>query len=96
MEPRVYAVSALRLGPREEWALRTSEWAFLLTVAAVPEDTPRSSQLFVKPEDRWEVNNVIQHHLETAEELEKTLHAFVAAARQPGPLHVPALEGPLA
>lgn len=93
---RTYAVSALRLGEREEWALRTPEWAFLLPIAAAPDDPPRLPQLYAKPEDRWEVNNVIQHHLETAEKLEQTLRAFVAAARQPGPLVVPALEGPSA
>jgi arylsulfatase A-like enzyme len=92
-EPRSYVASALRLGDREEWALRTLEWAFLLPVGA-PDDPARLPQLYVKPEDRWEVNNVIQHHLETAEMLEKTLRAFTLAVRQPGPLEVPALEGP--
>jgi arylsulfatase A-like enzyme len=91
-ESRAYVVSALRDGEREEWALRTPKWALLLPVAAAPEDGARAPQLYIKPEDRWEVNNVVQHHLDTAEMLEKTLRSFVHAARQPGPLVIPALE----
>jgi hypothetical protein len=36
----------------------------------------------VKPEDRWEVNNVLQHHLEFAERLEAALRVFMAAPRR--------------
>jgi arylsulfatase A-like enzyme len=92
-QQRPCAVSALRADPREEWALRTPEWAFLLPIAAAPNDPPRLPQLYVKLQDRWEVNNVIQHHLETAEDLEKTLRAFMAATRQPGPFQIPSPEG---
>ena len=38
-------------------------------------------QLFVKPEDRCEVNNVLQHHLDRADELEKQLREFLTAQR---------------
>jgi hypothetical protein len=68
----------LRIGEREEWALRTPEWSFLLPVAAPVDDLPRSAQLYVKPDDRWEVNNVLQHHLELAERMEHVLRAFIA------------------
>jgi arylsulfatase A-like enzyme len=59
------------------WALRTPEWAFLLP-ARTAEGEARGPQLYVKPDDRWEVNDVIQHHPELAENLERTLREFVA------------------
>jgi arylsulfatase A-like enzyme len=54
--------------------LRTAEWALVLPQLDASDPAP---QLFVKPEDRWEVNNVLQHHLERADELEKQLRAFL-------------------
>jgi arylsulfatase A-like enzyme len=81
---RSHVCYGLRLGEREEWGLRTPEWSFLLPVAAPPEDPPRGPQLYVKPDDRWEVNNVIQHQLELAERFEQTLRAFMAAPRRIG------------
>lgn len=53
---------------------RTAEWALVLPQL---QGTDKPPQLFVKPEDRWEVNDVVQHHLELADELEKQLRAFV-------------------
>jgi arylsulfatase A-like enzyme len=47
-------------------SLRTPEWALVQT-AEVP------SRLFVKPDDRWEVNDVAQHHSEIVEMLEAEL-----------------------
>jgi arylsulfatase A-like enzyme len=88
---RPYACAGLEAGPAVEWALRTPEWAFLLPVQPHPDDPARGPQLYVKPDDRWEVNNVCQHHLELVEHLEQTLRDFVAATRRPGPLRVPPL-----
>jgi hypothetical protein len=88
---RAYACSGLRTGASIEWALRTPQWAFLLPIFQDVEDTPRAAQLYVKPDDRWEVNNVIQHHLELAEHLQETLIGFVQAAARPGPLQPPEL-----
>jgi hypothetical protein len=88
---RTYACSGLRAGEAVEWALRTPEWAFLLPVRPAPEDPPRLPQLYVKPDDRWEVNNVLQHHLELGEHLEEVLQGFVEASRRPGPLELPLL-----
>lgn len=88
---RPYACAGLQVGDGIEWALRTPHWACVLPLQVPPEDPPRAPQLYVKPDDRWEVNDVRQHHLELAEQMEKTLHAFAAAARQPGPLHMPEL-----
>ena len=74
---RPHACSGLALGYSVEWSLRTREWALLLPLSTPPEDPPRAPQLFIKPEDRWEVNDVRQHHLELAEELEQTLRTEV-------------------
>jgi arylsulfatase A-like enzyme len=71
---RPHAVAGLQISDAIEYALRTPEWAFLLP--ANP-DAERSPLLYVKPDDRWEVNNVLQHHLELAEQLERTLRDFV-------------------
>src|SRR5262249_40666480 len=87
---RAYACSGLRLGDAVEWALRTPEWGFLLPVRPAPDPT-RRPQLYVKPDDRWEVNNVLQHHLELGEHLEQVLRGFVAATRRPGPVGGPGL-----
>jgi arylsulfatase A-like enzyme len=89
---RDYACAGQRLGEKCEWSLRTREWAFLLPEAdGAP--ASRGPQLYVKPDDRWEVNNVVQHHPELVERMERTLRAFVIATCQPGPLQVaPLLE----
>jgi hypothetical protein len=71
--------------------LRTPEWLLVLPREWPAEDAPRPVQLFVKPEDRWEVNDVRQHHVEWAEALEQTLRAFADAVAHPGPLQVPPL-----
>jgi arylsulfatase A-like enzyme len=88
---RPYACTGLHVGEAIEYALRTPEWAFLLPVNPGTDDEERSTQLYVKPDDRWEVNNVRQHHLEFAEQLERTLRDFVTATCQPGSLAFPPL-----
>jgi arylsulfatase A-like enzyme len=50
-----------------EWGLRTAEWFFRL--APTPEG-PKAA-LFVKPDDRLEVNDVVQQQIGPAEELER-------------------------
>jgi arylsulfatase A-like enzyme len=72
---REWSISHWQSGTAEEWALRSLDWALL-----VPVNQPdRPTQLYAKPEDRWELNNVIQHHLELAEQLEITLQAVSSA-----------------
>jgi arylsulfatase A-like enzyme len=90
-EVRRYACAGLQLGEAIEWALRTPEWGYLLPVRATAQDPPRLPQLYVKPDDRWEVNNVVQHHLELAEHFQQTLGDFVKATRRPGPFQPPTL-----
>jgi arylsulfatase A-like enzyme len=90
-EIRAYACAGLRIGEAVEWALRTPQWGFLLPLRPLPEESPRSPQLYVKPDDRWEVNNVIQHHLDRADHFRQVLREFAKATRQPGPLLLPAV-----
>jgi arylsulfatase A-like enzyme len=90
-EVRAYACAGLRTGDAVEWALRTPHWGFLLPLHPATEESPRSRQLYVKPDDRWEVNNVIQHHLELADHFQQVLFAFASAMRRPGPLQPPML-----
>jgi arylsulfatase A-like enzyme len=87
---RGYACSGLRDRAAVEWALRTPEWAFLLPVGA-EETPPRGPRLYVQPDDRREVNDVRQHHLELTDGLERTLRAFVGASRRAGPFQAPPL-----
>lgn len=63
----------LRLGGAAEWGLRAPGWAFLLPAPSAPGDPRRERQLYVKPDDRWEVNDVLQHHLDRADAFEQTL-----------------------
>jgi hypothetical protein len=43
---------------------------------------PRQPQLYVKPDDRWEVNNVLEQQQEVADHLELTLRRFLAAGQE--------------
>jgi arylsulfatase A-like enzyme len=90
-EVRPYACAGQRQGDGVEWMLRTAGWSFLLPVHVPAGDAPRHSQLYVQPEDRWEVNNVRQHHLELAEHLEEVLRGYAAASQRPGRLEPPEL-----
>jgi arylsulfatase A-like enzyme len=87
---RPYTCAGSQIGDAIEWALRTPEWSFLLPVQGPPEEE-RAPQLYVKPDDRWEVNNVAHHHFETLDHLEKALRGFMAATAREGPLEVPPL-----
>ncbi|APW62714.1 Arylsulfatase [Paludisphaera borealis] len=62
----------------EEFAIRTHMWHLVLPLVNDPEE-PRLSELYRKPEDRWDQNNVIEQHTEVAEHLELTLRRFVEA-----------------
>jgi arylsulfatase A-like enzyme len=70
---REQAVSTWTLADAEEWAVRTLKNTLLVPAKQPPQLPPRAVQLYLKPEDRWEVNNVVQHHMELAEELERML-----------------------
>ncbi|MCI0377256.1 MAG: sulfatase-like hydrolase/transferase [Gemmataceae bacterium] len=72
---RPHAYSSIRVGNEIEWSLRTRDWAYLLPVDGSGVRRPR---LYVKPDDRWEVNDVSQQHVELCEDLEQTLRGYAA------------------
>ena len=63
---RKRVVSRLDRGGRTSWGFRSPGWYLVLDDAADGE-----RRLFVKPDDRWEVNDVRSRNLELAEEMEK-------------------------
>ena len=64
-------------------------WTPERTLILPPEGELR---LYVKPDDRCEVNDVQQHEADRAEGTARTLRAFAEATARPGPLEVPGLE----
>jgi arylsulfatase A-like enzyme len=86
---RPYAVSMLHVGDRESWLMRTLDRALHLSIGTQEDVAP---QIFVKPDDRWEVNNLHQQQTESAEAMEKALRAFAAAIERVGPLEYPPVE----
>jgi hypothetical protein len=88
---RSYLCAGLQAGEAREWTVRLPAWAFLIPEAASADDPPRGRQLYAKPEDRWEVNDLAQHHPDLCERLEQTLRDYLAALRRPGPWQAPPL-----
>jgi arylsulfatase A-like enzyme len=72
---RDHAIAMARHGNEAQWCLRTPEWAFLLPASRT--DGEQQARLYVKPDDRWEVNDVRQHHVERAEEFERLLREAI-------------------
>jgi hypothetical protein len=62
----------------EEFAIRTHQWHLVVPILSDPEE-PRGPELYRKPEDRWDQNNVIEQHPEVADHLELALRRFVEA-----------------
>lgn len=58
-----------------EWAIHTADRTLLLPVGG-----EREPQLYEKPEDRWEVNNIRGQFIEQADELEARLRLQVSAS----------------
>ncbi len=63
----------------EEFAIRTHLWHFILPVEVDP-DEPRPPELYRKPEDRWDQNDVAAENPEVADHLELILRRFADAA----------------
>jgi arylsulfatase A-like enzyme len=78
---RPHAITSLEVGAAAERAIRTDEWAYLLPVR-VPEGETREPQLFQKPDDRWEVNDLRARNIERADELEAELTRRAADERR--------------
>jgi arylsulfatase A-like enzyme len=88
---RDYIVMSHVLGEAGELALQSPEVKSILPTKTPPDDPPRTPMFFVKPDDRWDVNDLRQQNLDYAEQLERTILEFVAAAQRPGPLVAPPL-----
>ncbi|HXT57633.1 MAG TPA: hypothetical protein VN699_03315, partial [Pirellulales bacterium] len=63
-----------------ERGIRTTGWYLRLPADRDDAAGPARGQLYAKPDDRWEVNDVADRCAETAEALERALAAFEAAA----------------
>ena len=63
----------------EEFAIRTPGWYLTLPIEVDPDDPPRLPELYRKPEDRWDQNDLAAEQPAIAEALELTLRRFVAA-----------------
>jgi arylsulfatase A-like enzyme len=88
---RPYACSAWEVNGVTEGAIHTPGRTLIVPGPLPDADPPRLPQLYEKPEDRWEVNDLRPRAVEEAEALEAVLGAFVRAAQEPGPLVVPPL-----
>lgn len=77
---REYICSRLRRQGIEEWSIRTHTWHLIVPVSALEEDDPpRERRLYLKPDDRWEVQNLVDHYPDVAEHLELTLRRYMAS-----------------
>ena len=79
--PRVRDYACLGMDV-EEFAIRTPAWHLVVPVEVDPDDPPRPPELYRKPDDRWDQNNVVSENAEVAEHLELTLRRFVDAVRR--------------
>jgi arylsulfatase A-like enzyme len=76
------------------WEAGESEWGLWtdgLTLLVPRSGDDRPARLYVKPDDRHEVNDVSQHRIEEVEALSRTLLEYVEVAARPGPLSAPPL-----
>lgn len=65
----------------EEYAIQTNLWKLILPAGRPLPDEPRSRQLYVKPEDRWEKNEVAEQFPDVADLLELQLRRYLDAFR---------------
>ena len=63
----------------EEYAIRTHLWHLIVPVEPDPDDPPRVPELYRKPEDRWDQNDVAGLHTDVTEHLELTLRRVIDA-----------------
>ena len=65
-----------------EYAIRTHHWKLVLPTQPIPGDAARARQLYSKPEDRWEANDLVDQATETADRLELQLRRHLDAVRR--------------
>ncbi len=76
---REYVCSRIRRQGLEEWSIRTHSWFLAVPITPTEEDEPvRPRRLHLKPDDRWEVQNLADQHPVVAEHLELTLRRYMA------------------
>ncbi len=63
----------------EEYAIRTLHWHLTMPVEVDPDDIPRTPELYRKPEDRWDQNNIAAENPDVADQLELALRRFAEA-----------------
>lgn len=73
---RTHVISVAEVAGHREAALRTDTHAFILPLTT-PDDEPRQPQLYEKPNDRWELNDVRQPNLVLADEMEAELRRML-------------------
>ncbi len=74
--PREAAITSLDLNGGREIARRTATEAILVPLGVPEDDDPRAPQFYLKPDDRWEANDVRSEFLDRAEEIEAELRAI--------------------
>jgi arylsulfatase A-like enzyme len=81
--PRPLACTAMQ-GPQGEhvWSLHTPDWT-LITPGAATDDSATPSQLYVYPDDRWEMNDVRNLHPDLCAHLENELRRFISSTQSP-------------
>ena len=75
----------------EEFAIRTPNWHLTLPVEVDPDDEPRQPELYRKPEDRWDQNDVAAQNPEVADQLELALRRFADAVARDAIADLPPL-----
>jgi hypothetical protein len=74
---REYAITLVKQADDCAWeaSMRTLDW---LLLAPLHPDNQRPTQLYRKPEDRWDMNDVLSQHPDVADHLELTLRRALA------------------
>ena len=83
---RPYAFASQFAGGESSQLLRTPEFALHVHPGS------DAIQFFLKPEDRWEVNDLYLKNLESADQMKAVLDAMFGVIRHPGPLAYPPLD----
>jgi len=77
-DPRKQVVAVSSPGGISSWAVRSADCSILLRLGSEPFDPGRDARVYIKPEDRWEVNNVCQHHLDLVDETRQFIEEKIA------------------
>ncbi len=77
--------------PDDKFAIRTEHWLFVASLSTNFAATIESAQLYVKPEDRWERNDVSHDYPDVVEQFARLLATAVEACRAHGYARLPPL-----